>query len=113
MSTRMIRIFVVAATCVAAAAQADELPAYKLTVTDGGFEPSTLEVTAGQRFRLDVTNASKAPIEFESKPLKKEKIIAAGASTTLEFQALKPGGYKFVNEFRETEKAGQGEIVAH
>ena len=93
-----------------AVAVADELPVHKLTAKDGRFEPSTLEVAAGQKFRVEVVNAGSSAIEFESKPLRKEKVIAAGARATIDFQPLKAGSYRFFDEFHE--KTGQGEIVA-
>ena len=94
----------------AAVAGADEPPVHRLTAKDGRFEPTTIEVAAGQRFRVEVVNAGGSAIEFESKPLRKEKVIAPGASAVIDFQPLKPGSYRFFDEFHE--KTGQGEIVA-
>ena len=47
---------------------------------DAGVSVATIEVAAGQRFRLEVKNESKKAIEFESKDLKQEKVIAPGAT---------------------------------
>src|ERR1044071_75340 len=85
----------------AGTALAAELPVLTLTAKDGRFEPATIEAAAGQRFKLEVINAGTSAIEFESKPLRKEKVIAPGASATFEIQALKPGTYKFFDEFHE------------
>lgn len=106
--------FLTAAAALAAvlscAASADELPVYRLTAKDGRFEPVTIEVVAGQKFRVEVVNAGSTAIEFESKPLRKEKVIAAGGTAMIDFQPLKAGSYKFFDEFHES--TGQGEIVA-
>ncbi len=42
--------------------------------------------------------------------LNKEKVLAAGASSFLIFQPLKPGSYKFYGEFHP--QTAQGRIVA-
>jgi plastocyanin len=74
------------------------------------FEPAVIEVPAGKRFRLQVSNQGKTAMEFESRELKQEKVIPPGGKATLTINALKAGEYKFVDEFHE--KAGQGRIVA-
>ena len=84
-------------------------PSFKLVARDGEFEPTMLEVPAGKRFRLEVSNESKTAIEFESTDLKQEKVIAPGTkATVLTINALKAGEYKFFDEFHEDDRAGQG-----
>ena len=89
---------------------ADDVASFKLVARDGVFEPATVEVPAGKRFRLEVSNEGKSAMEFESRELKQEKIIAPGKKATLSINALKAGEYKFVDEFHE--KTGQGKVVA-
>lgn len=61
-----------------APAQADELPTFTLRFKpDGTFEPATLEVPAG-RFKIELINESNEPVEFESIPLRKEKVLGPG-----------------------------------
>lgn len=98
------------AALLSAPAYADDVPVFKLRARNGVFEPSVIEVPAGKRVRLEITNEDKAPIEFESKALKQEKVIAAGAKAMVTIGALKPGEYKFVDEFHE--KTAQGKLVA-
>ena len=98
------------AAFLSAPAFADDVPVFKLTVRNGAFEPAVIEVPAGKRLRLEITNEDKAPIEFESRPLKQEKIIAAGAKATITINAMKAGEYKFFDEFHE--KTAQGKLVA-
>jgi plastocyanin len=98
------------AALLAAPALADDVPLFKLTATDGKFEPDVIEVPAGKRVRLEVHNAGKTPMEFESKDLKQEKVIAPGAKASFTLRAMKAGEYRFFDEFHE--KTGQGRIVA-
>ena len=61
-----------------APAQAAELPTFTLRFKpDGTFEPATLEVPAG-RFKIELINESNEPVEFESIPLRKEKVLGPG-----------------------------------
>lgn len=89
---------------------AEELAVFKIEAKNGKFAPETIEVPAGKRFKLEVTNAGPGAIEFESRPLKQEKVIAAGATATLTINALKPGSYKFFDEYHEA--TAKGTIVA-
>ena len=97
------------ALAVTPARAADELPVYKLEVRDGVFEPATIEVPAGKRFRIEIVNQGKSAIEFESRDLKQEKVIPPGGKATVTINALKAGEYRFFDEFHE--KTGQGKIV--
>ena len=89
---------------------AQDVASFKLTARDGVFEPTVIEVPAGKRFRLEVSNQGKTAMEFESRDLKQEKIIPPGGKATVTINALKAGEYKFFDEFHE--KTGQGRIVA-
>ena len=92
------------------AAIADELPTYKLLMKDGRILPETLEVAAGTRFRLEVKNEGPGAAEFESLELKKELVLAPGVTRSLVFVPMKPGTYKFFDDFHP--ETGQGRIVA-
>ena len=81
---------------------AEELLVLKLSAKDGKFEPLTLEVPAGKRFKIEISNDGKGPMEFESKDLKQEKVLAAGAKSSVVINALKPGTYVFFDEYHRT-----------
>jgi hypothetical protein len=89
---------------------AEELFTVKLVARDGGFYPDTIEVPAGKRFKLVITNEGPGPEEFESIELKKEKVLAAGATSFLVFAPLKPRAYPFFGEFHLN--TAKGRIVA-
>lgn len=86
------------------------LPTYELTIRDGHFDPSTIEVPARQRFKIVVTNAGKGPTEFESTPLRVEKVLSPGVSSFVVIHPLKPGRYPFFDEFHMD--LPEGEIIA-
>jgi plastocyanin len=109
-SVRSLAIAAVCAALFASTALAETLPAFKLTAKDGVFDAAVIEVPAGKRFTLEVTIAGKSAIEFESKELRQEKVVAPGKKVTLTINALKAGEYKFVDEFHEA--TAQGKIVA-
>jgi hypothetical protein len=92
------------------AAQAEDMPTFKLRMKGGHFFPEVLEVPANTRFRLELKNEGPGATEFESIELKKEKVLAPGATSNLVFFPLKPGSYKFFDDFHPN--TAQGRIVA-
>jgi hypothetical protein len=90
--------------------QAEDLIALKLVARDGAFEPTTLEVPAGKRFKIEISNEGKGPMEFESRDLKQEKVLAAGAKSSVVINGLKPGSYVFFDDYHPD--APKGRIVA-
>lgn len=86
------------------------LPSYELTIRDGHFEPARIEVPAGQRFKIVVHNGGTGPTEFESTPLRVEKVLSPGVTSFVVIHPLKPGRYPFFDEFHMD--LPEGEIVA-
>lgn len=95
--------------CMSAAVSvsAGETLTFKLIAKDGRFYPETIEVPAGQRFRLEVTNQNAGPEEFESLELRKELVLAPGVTRTIVFAPLKPGIYTFFGEFHKNTAKGR------
>ena len=60
--------------------------------------------------RLQVKNEGPGAAEFESLELRKELVLAPGVTRTLVFHPMKPGTYKFFDEFHQD--TAQGRIVA-
>ncbi len=89
---------------------ADDMPTILLVMKDGRLFPETLEVPANTRFRLEVRNEGPGAAEFESLELKKELVLAPGVTRKLVFHPMKPGSYKFFDEFHPD--TAQGRIVA-
>ncbi len=91
-------------------ATAGELPTYKLSIQNGRFIPETIEVPAGVKFKILVSNLGPGPEEFESYDLKKETVMGAGVTRPVVFAPLKPGIYKFIGEFHPD--TAKGQIIA-
>jgi hypothetical protein len=83
---------------------------YTLTLKDHRFTPAEIEVPAGQKFKLVVKNEDASPEEFESKTLKREKIIPPNGRIVMPLGPLEPGTYEFFGEFHE--KTAQGRLIA-
>ncbi|MBS0325413.1 MAG: cupredoxin domain-containing protein [Proteobacteria bacterium] len=104
-------IAVLAASGAAApVAHADELPAYAVTLKDGRIEPARLEVPAGRRIKLTLRNEGPGAAEFEGRNVRVEKVLAPGAVSFVVIQPLKPGTYRFFDEFHPN--APDMELVA-
>ncbi len=110
MLRRLAPLLVVAALAAPAPILAQDAATFTLVARDGKFEPATLEVPAGQKFRLEVRNEGAAAIEFESKELKQEKVIPPKGKAVLSIAPLKAGTYRFVDEYKEA--TAKGTIVA-
>ncbi|MFM2055904.1 MAG: hypothetical protein RLY71_289 [Pseudomonadota bacterium] len=91
------------------AAQAADLEV-PLVIKDHQFQPAEVKLPAGQRVTLIVHNQDKTAEEFESKPLKREKVVPPGAKVKVVIGPLKPGRYEFVGEYHED--TTRGVIVA-
>ncbi len=71
----------------------------KITFTRNGFSPPVLEVPSGTPFKIVLINKTDTAVEFESLPLRKEKVLAPGASSFIAFRRLSPGRYDFIDDF--------------
>ena len=92
------------------ATAADDMPTFVLVIKDGRLIPVNLEVPANTKFRLEVRNEGTGAAEFESLELRKEVVLAPGIARKLVFHPLKPGSYKFFDEFHAD--TAQGLIIA-
>jgi hypothetical protein len=92
------------------AAFADDMPTFLLVMKDGRLFPETIEVPANTKWRLEIRNEGPGATEFESLELRKETVLAPGVTRKLVFHPMKPGSYKFFDEFHP--ETAQGRIVA-
>lgn len=86
-------------------ARADDMPVVKVEMRDGVILPSIIEVPANTRFKLEITNTGASPVEFESAELKREKALAAGATSSIVFRNVDPGTYAVFDDFHPDAKA--------
>lgn len=104
---------VLAATFVLVApapAGADEMPTFVVEMNDGVLAPARIEIPANTAVKIIVRNTGTTPAEFESLPLKREKVLAPGAESFIVIRRVSPGEYPFFDEFHMD--VGQGVIVA-
>jgi Cupredoxin-like domain len=80
------------------AQQATEL---QVTYSKGQFQPAELRAPADKAITIRVKNLDAKAIEFESKTLRVEKVVAANSEALLNVRAQKPGRYEFFDEFNE------------
>ena len=90
-------------------AVAADNPTASLTIRNRAFEPTELEVPAGQKIELHVRNADTAASEFESPALHREKVVPAGQEVVIFIGPLRAGSYEF---FDDLNPRARGHIVA-
>jgi heme/copper-type cytochrome/quinol oxidase subunit 2 len=100
------------AALLAGAAVASAADAVTLTLKDHHFAPSELSVPAGERFRIEVENKDTTPAEFESSDLRVEKIVVPGGKIVVMVGPLKPGTYKFFDDYHPDTATGTMTAVA-
>ena len=77
-----------------------------LSIKDHRFSPAEIRAPANTAIALTVKNLDKTPEEFESKPLRVEKVIAGGAEATIHIRPLSPGKYRFFGDYHEATAEG-------
>lgn len=106
----MRRALLLGSLLLSGAALAAPLPTYELTLQDGHFIPQQLTVKAGERFKIVLHNLGQGPAEFESTPLRVEKVLSPGVTTFVVIHPLTPGLYPFFDEFNP--QLPEGSILA-
>ncbi len=96
MSRALLTAFLIAAAVPAFAQQ----PNVSIAIRDNGFAPAEIEVPSGTKIELSIKNEMQSAAEFESKSLRREKVIPAGAVATVYVGPLQPGRYEFFDEFK-------------
>lgn len=79
---------------------------YVITAKDHQFSPQELVIPADQKVKITVKNEDSTPIEFESKELKREKVVKANSEIVISVGPLKAGSYGYVDEFHEDTTKG-------
>ncbi|WP_062538036.1 cupredoxin domain-containing protein [Mizugakiibacter sediminis] len=93
----------------AVAAQAADVPEYKLVIKDHKFQPVELKVPADTKIKLVVTNQDPTPSEFESNEFNREKIVLPNSTVTVFVGPLAKGRYKFFDDFHQD--TGNGVLI--
>lgn len=103
-------VLALATAILSTAARSDDMPVFHIELKDGTITPMRIEVPANQDIKLEVVNAGTTPAEFESKQLRKEKVLAPGVTSAIVIRGLDPGEYQFFDEFHP--EAGNATLVA-
>jgi hypothetical protein len=85
-------------------------PAITIVIRNHKFEPAEVRVPANKRVTITVLNDDPTPEEFESAPLKVEKVIPGKSKATVRIGPLAPGRYPFIGEFNEA--TAKGVVIA-
>jgi hypothetical protein len=93
-----VMIFAIGSVVTSGPSRADD-PVFRIVFNDGNVTPLRIEVPANCRIEIQLVNEGKTPAEFESLPLRKEKVIAPGVTTDLVMKGLDPGEYPFFDDF--------------
>ena len=101
-------VALLAAACLAGAAFAEET-SLGLEIKDHRFEPAELHAPAGKAITLTIKNSDATAEEFESKPLRIEKVVAGKGQATVRIPALAAGKYTFFGDYHE--KTAQGVLI--
>ena len=102
----MMRRLTLAAICAIAVlpvspSRAQQATEVQVTYSNGEFQPSELRAPADKPITVRVKNLDAKAMEFESKALRVEKVVAAKSEGIINVRALKPGRYEFYDDFNE------------
>ena len=81
--------------------QAQQAVEIQVTYSSGRFQPSEVRAPADKPVTFRVKNLDAKAMEFESKSLRVEKVVAANSEGVINVRALKPGRYEFYDDFNE------------
>ena len=70
-----------------------------LSIRGQAFQPASITIPSGQRVKIVVDNRDALPAEFESNDFSVEQVIPGGTALPVYIPPLKPGRYKFFNDF--------------
>ena len=72
-----------------------------LELTTSGFTPAHFTIAKNQRLRITMVNKTTKVAELESYDMKFEKIAIPGGRISVFTGPLKPGRYKFFNDYSD------------
>jgi hypothetical protein len=98
------------AVCLAAAGvKAQQATEIQLSYKDKKFDPAEISAPANTPIVIKLKNLDAKGMEFESKTLHVEKVVAGNTDAVINVRAQKPGRYEFFDEYNE--KVARGALV--
>jgi hypothetical protein len=102
-------LFALALGVLATGAPAQQAIEIQLSYKDKKFDPPEIGAPANTPMVIKLKNLDAKAMEFESKTLKVEKVVAGGSDAVINVRAQKPGRYEFFDEYNE--KVARGALV--
>jgi plastocyanin len=106
----LARMMVLAACAMPGVAHVAVAQEFNLVIRNHKFEPEEIRVPAGKRVSIYVSNEDASPEEFDSSPLKVEKVIPGKSKGLVRIGPLEPGRYEFIGEFHAD--TAKGVVIA-
>lgn len=104
--TAFLAAFCLASVSAASVASAQTATEIQLSYKDKKFDPAEISAPANTSIVIKLKNLDAKAMEFESKTLKVEKVVAGGSDATINVRAQKPGRYEFFDEYNEMTARG-------
>src|SRR5882724_3347548 len=105
----LVVAFCVASAVAAGPANAQSAAEIQLSYKDKKFDPAEISAPANTPIVIKLKNLDAKAMEFESKTLKVEKVVAGSSDATINVRGQKPGRYEFFDEYNE--KVARGALV--
>jgi hypothetical protein len=102
--TALLAIAVCAFT--AAGARAQQATEINLSYKDKKFHPGDIRGPANTPIVIKLKNLDSQAMEFESKTLRVEKVVAGNSEAVINVRPQKPGRYEFFDEYNERTSRG-------
>ena len=80
---------------------AQQAATIEISVKGHRFQPTEIHAPANKSIILRVRNLDATAMEFESVPLKVEKVVAPGTQGVVNIRPLAPGQYEFFDDFHQ------------
>jgi len=81
--------------------RAQQAATVEISVKDHHFQPAEIHAPANRPVVLRVKNLDATAMEFESKSLGVEKVVAPGTQGAVNIRPLAPGQYEFFDDFHQ------------
>ncbi len=91
------------------AANAQAATEIQLSYKDKKFDPAEISAADNTAIVIKLKHLDAKAMEFESKTLKVEKVVAGSSDATINVRAQKAGRYEFFDEYNE--KVARGALV--
>ena len=106
-----LAVICLASIPVAPTAWAQSASEISLSYKDKKFTPAEITAPANTAIVIRLKNLDAKAMEFESKTLHGEKVVAGSSDATINVRAQKAGRYEFFDEYNE--KVARGALVVN